>query len=250
MRTYLLSNKDKLRELTGLACIGHLDKLPDTPKHLDTQRLKGDKHGLEGWALFDGSHILIIFSGVEPGDYRDWLLLLKRDFIELPYLPGKGAHGGFVSAYRAVQEDVLNFITKHQNFHNSVPILFMGHSMGGALAEIAMSHMAYPNMQSFTVGAPPVFDKKTARAFMDRNQRRSVRLLHTCDLVTRLDTFVKDLNHASPALFIDDSSRLSPNKPGWLDWVRWFFNRKRNYKSPWTLVVHSRASYTKLIRSA
>jgi len=102
--------------------------------------------GPEGW--------IICFRGTEPEEFEDW----KTDLRLLLAPEGAGrAHAGFVAALEGIYAE-LEARTR------DAPVLFGGHSLGGALATLAAAR--HPRAAAvYTFGAPRAVDSGFARLF-------------------------------------------------------------------------------------
>jgi predicted lipase len=138
-------------------------------------------------AVSDGNAIL----AHEP-DYR-----LAQDsrpalghlgFIDQLFTEPCLVHRGFQSALNQVWDQIHTLITTYRSTHPQKEICLTGHSLGAALAVLAFSRFADPDMSLFTFGCPRVGDS----AFRDRalsNQGRGIyRFVNFNDAVTHVPT--------------------------------------------------------------
>ena len=82
----------------------------------------------------DGQRLVIAFRGTQTP--ADWLKDL--DFVPAPYLPlpGRGTvHQGFQQVYYAVRGSILAYLKANMD---ATELLVVGHSLGGALATLAI----------------------------------------------------------------------------------------------------------------
>jgi hypothetical protein len=97
-------------------------------------------------------------------------------------------HRGFQQALEQVWDQVHILVTDYRSKNPQKEILFTGHSLGGALAVLAFSRFADPNISLFTFGCPRVGDA----AFRDRvlqNAGRGIyRFVNYNDAVTHVPT--------------------------------------------------------------
>ena len=97
-------------------------------------------------------------------------------------------HRGFQLALNQVWDDVHGLITDYRQNHPDAEICFTGHSLGAALALLAFSRFADPNISLYTFGCPRVGDG----AFRDRtlsNPGRGIyRYVNYNDAVTHVPT--------------------------------------------------------------
>lgn len=99
----------------------------------------------------------IVFRGTEK-KYADW----KSDFSVFKTSRDYGkVHLGFYKAYDSVKEQIGRF--RRNN------VVFTGHSLGGALAQVAAIERSnlnpWVNIEVYTFGSPRVFNKKGSKTF-------------------------------------------------------------------------------------
>ena len=79
------------------------------------------------------------------------------------------AHAGFVMAYSSIRKKVNKIIK--QSINNGEKITFLGHSLGGAMATLALldfeKHFPDSPLSAYTIGSPRVLSKKSARIVED-----------------------------------------------------------------------------------
>jgi len=117
----------------------------------------------------------------EPRPSPGRLSFLRRLFTE-PCL----VHDGFQRALNQVWEKVVTFVTDYRQQYSHAEICFTGHSLGAALAVLAFSRFADPDISLYTFGCPRVGDA----AFRDRvlsNKGRGIyRYVNYNDAVTHV----------------------------------------------------------------
>lgn len=156
-------------------------------------------HGAQGvdyLITIDGQHkiVEIIFQGSTTKE--DWQH--NFDFLPRKVKPYKNmkkawyAHRGFVEMYHAVRDDILDEVSLCDDFL----FVIVGHSQGGALAQLCAEDMAYRDraVLCYTFGSPRVFyGIKTMRHF--DGMRMYVKCLENgSDIVPHLPLFGFNLN--------------------------------------------------------
>lgn len=106
------------------------------------------------------------------------------------------AHDGFVDAYNSIKEDVLKAIKEILSSDSSAIFFIVGHSLGGALANLAYYDLKYnmvnyelTNMNSvqlITFGAPKVFKRRNITSTHRSEFTSALRVTHSDDLVAHL----------------------------------------------------------------
>jgi len=111
----------------------------------------------DGFSYIHKDTHYIVFRGTEK-KYADW----KIDFSVFKTRRDYGkVHVGFYKAYDSVKDQIGDFRRNK--------VIFTGHSLGGALAQVAAIERSnlnpWINIQVYTYGSPRVFNKKGAASF-------------------------------------------------------------------------------------
>jgi Lipase (class 3) len=139
-----------------------------------------DAPGTQAFFASCDQFAILAFRGTEADDPEDCLydgdlaLVHEPDYRPVAdnHLPGLGhlayvehlfsppclVHRGFQLALRSVWEQVHEIVTSYRKGHPGVEICFTGHSLGGALAVLAFSRFADPDLSLFTFGCPRTGD--------------------------------------------------------------------------------------------
>jgi triacylglycerol lipase len=162
--------------------------------------------------------VIVAFRGTEPV-LAEWLGDLQFHLTGGPL--GK-VHEGFAAGLNAVWLDLLQALRDLQSVQTRPRSLwFTGHSLGGALATLAVAKMierAEPVDALYTYGSPRCGDGTFASAF-NANFDRAYRLVNRNDLVTRVPP--RPLyHHVGIVKYIDGSGILRDEQDGWLPFLR------------------------------
>jgi triacylglycerol lipase len=139
-----------------------------------------DAPGTQGVFAFCDAFAILAFRGTEADDPKDCfydadlVLVHEPDYrpaaddhgpalgflanVEHLFSPPCLVHRGFQMALNSVWEQVHGLVTNYRKGHPGVEICFTGHSLGGALAVLAFSRFADPDLSLFTFGCPRVGD--------------------------------------------------------------------------------------------
>ncbi len=129
---------------------------------------------------------------------------------------GGQVHAGFMSAGESVFAMIKNKIGALQD--SEQPILFTGHSLGAALATIAVARRLVPPGQVFglyTFGSPRVGDATFARSFDRSFNNRTYRFSNYRDPVTGVPPEMIGFQHVGRLVYFDDEGVLqhAPSNP-------------------------------------
>ncbi len=140
-----------------------------------------ERRNIEIFAAVNDEIILIAFRGTES--IEDWLTDLKTRLLMTKR--GK-VHQGFKEGLDYVWNDIRDLIYKYDNGRRT--IWLTGHSLGGALATLAVDRLLdeWDVSGLYTFGQPRVGDKKFHRAFNERFRHRTYRFVNDEDIVTRV----------------------------------------------------------------
>jgi pimeloyl-ACP methyl ester carboxylesterase/Flp pilus assembly protein TadB len=146
--------------------------------------------------------VFVTFRGTQKtsvSNIKTDIDIVKTDFGKDCYV-----HRGFYTAYQALHSELSSYIKKiikHNNTGRPLVWLFVGHSLGGALANIAAavwSKVLQPSLITF--GAPAVGDQNFA-AFLNQVSLRHIRFAQTFDPVVWLLSIV-GFQHAGVAVTV------------------------------------------------
>lgn len=137
---------------------------------------------------------------------RNWitdLLFLMDPCSDLT--SGCEAHAGFLSAWADVQSTVMSATRSLVASHPSYRVVVTGHSLGGAVATLAVAYMRQAGIACdlYTFGSPRVGNQAFA-AFVTGQPGAEYRLTHTDDPVPVLPPMLLDYRHTSPEFWMFD----------------------------------------------
>lgn len=209
---------------------------------------QGHEYDGQGFvAMLDGV-IYVCFRGTEPDSFTDMISDIK---FALSTFRGEGkVHTGFLSSYTELKskglEKYLNFLT---TTWPDAPIIFCGHSLGGALATLAA--ISYPKRALLiSIGSPRVGN----RAFSRWYPVRGIRVKNLADPVTHLPpsfALTGGYRHVGEKVLLFHSSLklkgLSLRQDASGTWEAW---KNRLIGKMESLFDHAPASYAIKLRSA
>jgi len=167
----------------------------------------------------DDETIILAFRGTEPKNLQDWMTDLDMDFEDGP---GGRVHGGFLGALNVVWKDIRDTLSEFQN--NGQSLWVTGHSLGAALATLAVAKMGErdkPVHSLYTFGQPRVGDKTFARNFNLDFQSITFRFVNNNDIVTRVPLRAQGFRHIGRILYIDVNGKVQDD----INWWNRFLDR-------------------------
>jgi hypothetical protein len=125
--------------------------------------------------------IVVAFRGTDRDDPRT----AETDADALPLLTdGAIVHRGFARALDQVWDsEVKSILEDFLGAHAGAPVFFTGHSLGAALATIAVTRFAGGQCALYTIGSPRVGDDCFARAVLQKTAH-VFRFVNSQDIVT------------------------------------------------------------------
>jgi len=131
--------------------------------------------GTEAFAVIDGERgdAFVVFRGTAPGDIKD--LATDLNVRPVAWAGGGNVHAGFSTAFASVLAEIETWLERHAARST---LTLAGHSLGAALAALAMSR--WQGRRLITFGCPRVGDAKFAATIVKEN---AVRYVGCCDVV-------------------------------------------------------------------
>ena len=146
--------------------------------------------GTQGYFASNDRFGLLAFRGTEKDDPDDILTDLKALLIKNPkqdaWVPGSSevlVHSGFHEGLERVWKGVSDPVASYRSSHPGAPLFITGHSLGAALATIALDRINEGPVCLYTYGCPRVGNP----AFCARlKNREGYRMVDGNDLVTHV----------------------------------------------------------------
>ena len=207
-----------------------------------------DRQETQAFVAGNDAMIVVAFRGTEPRRLKDWMTDVQIRRKSGPY--GK-VHRGFTKSLNNVWEDIQNTLISFQDRGQS--IWFTGHSLGAALATLAVAKMgedAKPVHGLYTFGQPRVGGKAFARNFDLDFKGQTFRFVNNSDIVTRVPGRALGFRHVGQVLYFDSSGILHDDVHWWnqfLDRVKGHINDLGKIGTD-GLKDHGMAKYLKSLR--
>ena len=145
--------------------------------------------------------IVVAFRG--SSSIRNWIADFNAGFTDAPYCNDCLVHEGFYGAYQDQADSIRSTVDKLSKANPTYGITVTGHSLGGALAQVAAGDFrskGFKNVTACTFGSPRIGNKE----FSDWVSKSgpNYRFTHTDDPVPRLPLILMGYEHVSPEYHI------------------------------------------------
>ena len=169
--------------------------------------------------VHDENIVVVAFRGTEPKKPGDIVADLRFKLIPGADRYGVGeVHEGFDAALDVAWKDLVAKLRKLRN--NGQSLWFTGHSLGGALATLAVMRLATEDHQAtiqglYTFGQPRVGGVEFASAFDAQFKDRSFRYVNNQDIVPRVPFRSMRYRHIGQVKYFDRRGRLFEDPGFW-----------------------------------
>jgi triacylglycerol lipase len=173
------------------------------------------RDGTQAFAMSNDKIIVVAFRGTEPNQIKDWLTDLDFNLVNGP-LDGK-VHEGFYTALSNVWQRIERTISEFRA-KKSKSLWFTGHSLGAALATLAVSRFRdedRPVDGLYTFGQPRTGDRTFARNFNFEFKPYAFRFVNNNDIVTRMPPRALKYSHVGTFRYFTESGKLVHDISWW-----------------------------------
>jgi triacylglycerol lipase len=154
---------------------------------------------------------ILAFRGTEKDNWKNFI----SDFDALPVRPndpgGAIVHQGFSEALDIVWPDAQQLLRTYRQQNPTSQIYFTGHSLGAALATLAIwrsqAGQMDPNVSLYTIGCPRVGNRRFCDEVSARATQGNFRFMDGNDLVTHVPPADFGYDHPAGGLHIGDRPR-------------------------------------------
>jgi hypothetical protein len=198
------------RQMTDADLDENLDRAGLTYEKVGGTATNWNAPGTQAIFATCGDFALCTFRGTERDDPSDLatdaniLLVNESDYRPVSQDPGPAlghlsfithlfaepclVHRGFQLALNQVWEKIHTLVTDYRRQHPNAEICFTGHSLGAALAVLAFSRFADPNISLYTFGCPRVGDAAFRDRVLSNNAKGIYRFVNLNDAVAHVPT--------------------------------------------------------------
>jgi triacylglycerol lipase len=187
----------------------------------------GGPKGTQGYFANTTEFAVLAFRGTEKDDWRDlaadlatWPVAedrtesaagVKKTMFHLPSALGvfdpsqPGVHRGFQAALNEVWDNAARMLDEYRAKFPNGEIFFTGHSLGAALATLALSRFEGGNASLYTIGSPRVGNGAFVEKVRVKATAGQFRFVDNNDLVTRVPPGLMWYAHGPATLYHIDS---------------------------------------------
>lgn len=157
--------------------------------------------------------IVLAFRGTHS--VRNWLADLAAAQQPIPWCADCKVHRGFYSAYMDKAVQIRAAIGALQRAHPSYRIVATGHSLGGALAQLAAADLRTRGLavDAFSYGAPRIGNDRLSSFISAQPGGANFRVTHAADPVPRMPLILMGYQHVSPEYHIAGGGGDGPVQP-------------------------------------
>ena len=179
----------------------------------------GGSTATQAYFAYTNEFAVLTFRGTEKDDWRDmaadlaaWLVpvdesgaggktIFDMSVVAALLEPAAPAvHYGFQAALSEVWDQAAQLLTEYRAATGN-EIFFTGHSLGAALATLAIARFNGGNASLYTFGSPRVGNRAFVATLRDRASLGHYRLVDNYDLVTRVPPALRWYSHAANTLY-------------------------------------------------
>ena len=239
-------DKNKAYEMALLSERVYLPLEEFSKQHTDRRFNYHSVGGTQFYTVWTSTELIFAFRGTEVTDFAD----IKSDLKMRLALTGNGgqAHRGFQDALDLVWDDL---VTDYNRLCEERHVIFTGHSLGAALATLAMSKLDLRTAELYTFGSPRVGDSDFRAIFNNKfNPTHVHRFRNQNDIVTRHPSTVWDYRHVGTCYYFDGDGKCVSDPSLWhrvKQFAKGMFNglKKRQVDS---FSDHSVSNYVRLTK--
>lgn len=208
--------------------------------------------GSEAFITGDDDKIIVAFRGTQPDNLLDWLTDID---IVLINGPGGRVHNGFFHGVNRIWPELRQRIADFQdNAERPQSLWFTGHSLGAALATIAVARLRFeedkPVYGLYTFGQPRTGDHRFAGFANSDTMTGIFRFVNNNDIVTRVPGRALDYRHLGKMIYFTSDQKIETDIGLWiqfLDRVSGHIDNLGNL-GPDGLLDHDMSTYVSLVR--
>jgi len=245
VKTFNASNAERLGRAADLVYENDAT-VAKTAKTWKMELVKSFKHrDTQSYIIGDDNTWILAFRGTEVTKPKD--ITTDLNALLVNGLGGK-IHKGFRDALSYIWTDLWNTLSKNRGTRT---LWVTGHSLGGALATLAVAKLRQEKNQSinglYTFGSPRVGNGKFADKFDDAFKKYTYRFVNDNDAVPHVPTEDLGFRHIGTRMQFDEKGRLN-NKKKKTSIFKKILDRAEDIVTADDLRDHSMSNYLKNLK--
>lgn len=199
----------KLRDWTCKSC-----KETAKPTKVSTFRSKANIAGYVAHVPATNT-IVVSFAGTDPISITNWMSDLDFQFVDYSRCGGCKVHRGFLLAYQSARDEVRSLVAAAKKQHPTAAVAITGHSLGGALATLALADFLADGIAvqtpSYVFGSPRVGNSLFSVYLrkLAKGSTPQFRGVHHKDPVPQLPLNKWGFEHPSQEIFFSSGEKSS-----------------------------------------
>ncbi|KAK4691188.1 hypothetical protein P7C71_g5762, partial [Lecanoromycetidae sp. Uapishka_2] len=165
-----------------------------------------------GYIAVDDTRSLIVLAFRGTHGIRNELTDIDVFRVPTDICSNCDCHQGFWDSWIEARSGVTTAISNTQAMHPDYGVVVTGHSLGGAIADIAAAEIRKSgiNCELYTYGAPRIAGSVLSDFITNTVNGSVYRVTHTDDPVPRLPPISLGFVHISPEYYIDAPTNIAP----------------------------------------
>jgi len=174
-----------------------------------------DSRDTQAFMTANANTVIVAFRGTQPADLKDWMTDADIVLVKGPYgLVHAGFQRGLTAVWPAIADTLLSFQGAGKT------VWFTGHSLGAALATLAVATLRAPPSGKavqglYTFGSPRVGDRTFEQGFDADCKGSCFRYVNNADVVTRVPLRAAGYTHVGTFLYFDKDGTLHNDISFW-----------------------------------
>lgn len=172
-----------------------------------------DANGFVGYEK-RSNEIIVAFSGTDAVSKKNWIEDFDFPLIDFPHCPDCKVHNGFYLTYLSVSKEIKSLIKGFKMLHPTALISVTGHSLGAALASIAIADLSADELYRsslittghFVFGSPRVGNTPFSEWFVTKASK-IFRVIHGKDPVPHVPLQQMGFHHVPYEVRVHQSHR-------------------------------------------
>lgn len=174
-----------------------------------------DRRETQAFMAANADAVIVAFRGTQPAELKDWMTDSEVLLVDGPF---GLVHDGFRRGLDYVWQDIVDALAEFKGKGKS--LWFTGHSLGAALATLAVARLRAPPYDQpvyglYDFGSPRVGDNTFVQNFNADFKPRCFRFVNNADVVTRVPLRTMGYGHVGTFMYFDKDGNLHDDPAFW-----------------------------------